>query len=95
MEQLTKDLAKAKESVENLPSKVRDSMEQLADELSKFKFETSVLPKSFHEFRRNPIPAAFPGRVDHATLKDSYKIFINPSVSEVLCTTTFEGKHMQ
>ena len=47
------------------------------------------LPKSFHELRREPIPSTFPGRVDHATLSQ-YKIFVNPSLSEVLCTTTAE-----
>jgi hypothetical protein len=47
------------------------------------------LPKTLHELRREPIPASFPGRVDHATLID-YKVFVNPSKSEVLCTTTAE-----
>lgn len=51
------------------------------------------LPKSFAELRRTPVPARFPGRVDHALLKD-YKIFVNPSVSEVLCTTTAEALAM-
>lgn len=51
------------------------------------------LPKSFHELRRNPIPATFKGRVDHANVKHP-KIFVNPSVSEVLCTTTAEALAM-
>ena len=51
------------------------------------------IPKSFSEFRKQPIPATFPGRVDHAALKD-YKVFVNPSISEVLCTTTAEALAM-
>jgi len=51
------------------------------------------LPKSLHELRRKPIPATFPGRVDHGELRD-YKIFFNPSISEVLCTTTAEALAM-
>ena len=48
------------------------------------------LPKSLHEWRKTPIPAAFHGRVDHASL-GRYKVFINPSLSEVLCTITAEA----
>ena len=44
-----------------------------------------------------PLPVTFPGRVDHAALDQQregggcYKIFVNPSVSEVLCTVTAEA----
>lgn len=48
------------------------------------------IPKSRHEFRKDPIPASFLGRMDHALLTDEYKIFVNPSITEVLCTTTAE-----
>ena len=51
------------------------------------------LPQTFAELRRQPVPAEFRGRVDHAELKD-YKVFVNPSVSEVLCTTTAEALAM-
>eukprot|EP00804_Cyclotella_cryptica_P025485 CCRYP_011992-RA/>CCRYP_011992-RA protein AED:0.02 eAED:0.02 QI:154/1/1/1/0.66/0.5/4/632/774 len=52
------------------------------------------IPKSFYELRRKPIPANFLGPVDHATLGKKYKIFVNPSISEVLCTATFEALAM-
>ena len=48
------------------------------------------IPKSHHEFRKEPIPASFLGRIDHASITKDYKIFINPSKTEVLCTTTAE-----
>jgi hypothetical protein len=47
-------------------------------------------PKSRYEFRKDAIPAHFLGRRDHAECKD-YKIFVNPSITEVLCTTTAEA----
>jgi len=52
-------------------------------------------PVSRYEWRRRPIPAMFPGVVDHALLKNMpHKIFFNPSTSEVLCTTTAEALAM-
>jgi digalactosyldiacylglycerol synthase len=51
------------------------------------------LPRTFAEFRQQPIPANFRGRVDHGDLVE-HKIFVNPSISEVLCTTTAEALAM-
>lgn len=52
-------------------------------------------PLSRYELRRHPIPAKFPGVVDHSQLKTvPHKIFLNPSTSEVLCTTTAEALAM-
>lgn len=52
-------------------------------------------PKSMYELRRNPLPARFLGVKDHAHLRDlPHKIFLNPSVTEVLCTTTAEALAM-
>jgi hypothetical protein len=49
------------------------------------------IPKSRFEFRKDSIPSTFLGRMDHASLGgDEYKIFVNPSETEVLCTTTAE-----
>ena len=62
-----------------------------AEELEKPKFVFDP-PASRFEWRRHPIPAKFPGVVDHAQLKNiPHKIFLNPSTSEVLCTTTAEA----
>uniref|UniRef100_A0A7S4V6D4 Digalactosyldiacylglycerol synthase n=2 Tax=Ditylum brightwellii TaxID=49249 RepID=A0A7S4V6D4_9STRA len=61
--------------------------------LSSFDFD---MPKTIREFRRTPIPANFLGRHEHFEKGhgDKYKIFINPSVTEVLCTTTAEALAM-
>jgi hypothetical protein len=60
---------------------------------SKFTFDP---PKSTYELRRTPIPARFLGVKDHAFMRDipAHKIFLNASVTEVLCTTTAEALAM-
>jgi len=62
-------------------------------ESSGFDFD---MPKTIREFRRTPIPANFLGRREHYEFAhgNKYKIFINPSVTEVLCTTTAEALAM-
>lgn len=66
------------------------SIQELA-QLQLAKLKDAVPIRAFAEFRKDPVPATFPGRVDHATLKEKYTVFVNPSLSEVLCTTTFEA----
>lgn len=53
-------------------------------------------PRSKYEFRQHPIPARFLGVKDHAILRDipEHKIFLNMSITEVLCTTTAEALAM-
>ena len=58
------------------------------------KKQTVTLPKSRHEFRKSKIPAQFLGRQDHLQACRHYKIFANPSLSEVLCTATAEAVAM-
>ena len=102
LDQLSDDVTKAQESAKGLSFMARTAVNQLIDELSS-KATTLPLPRALYQFRRQPIPATFPGRVDHAILKgdrdnstdsSNYKVFVNPSVSEVLCTTTAEALAM-
>jgi digalactosyldiacylglycerol synthase len=88
--------------VDNQNNEENDSLPKLEslqvmakEQIAKIKetINSVEIPKSFSEFRRQPIPANFPGRVDHAELK-KYKVFVNPSISEVLCTTTAEALAM-
>jgi hypothetical protein len=59
---------------------VKDKMDQFIDKM----------PRSRYEFRKGCIPSSFLGRMDHAAMGEDFKIFLNPSVTEVLCTTTAE-----
>ena len=96
MVQISDGLVGTKGRRKSIRSRAPQKMEQLALDLSQFKMriEGSLMPSLLWEFGRKPIPSKFPGRVDHAELKNSHKIFVNPSVSEVLCTTTFEALAM-
>lgn len=50
--------------------------------------------KAFN-MKSNKFPVNFMGKTDHSTLAgDEYSIFINPSLTEVLCTTTAEAVAM-
>lgn len=65
------------------------------DELQqKFRFDPV---KSRFEFRKHPVPATFRGVMDHAKIRHlpGHKVFLNPSETEVLCTTTAEALAMQ
>ena len=42
----------------------------------------------------DPIPARLLGVIDHARISKHYKIFLNTSITEVLCTTTSEALAM-
>ena len=75
-------------SLERIQEKAREKMKSLKKTVS-----SVDLTRPFAPLRLHPIPATFPGRVDHAELKN-YKIFVNPSVSEVLCTATAEALAM-
>jgi len=69
-------------------------LKKISKHLKKKKNKLELSTKAIHEWRRHPIPARFLGRKDHGELRDDYKIFINPSVTEVLCTTTAEALAM-
>jgi hypothetical protein len=81
---LSNSTSTATSLIESLHGRARAKLMQLSEDL----------PKTFYELRRQPIPSTFPGRVDHASLKEAYSIFVNPSISEVLCTTTAEALAM-
>jgi len=61
----------------------------------KFQFDLSSIPKTRFEWRKKSIPARFVGPKDHAALKFTpHKVFVNPSITEVLCTTSAEALAM-
>lgn len=72
-----------------------DGEEKKSESKSKSRFFIDP-PKTTYEWRKTPIPAQFLGVRDHAELRDipEYKVFLNASVTEVLCTTTAEALAM-
>ena len=51
------------------------------------------IPKMM-EVELGRVPGHFHGRQDHAAFCSSYKVIVNPSITEVLCTTTAEALAM-
>lgn len=76
-----------------LPLEQSRSGESESEKAPSFFFDP---PKSKYEWRRSPIPARFLGVKDHVLLRDipECTIFLNASVTEVLCTTTAEALAM-
>lgn len=56
------------------------------------KLSSTDLHRNWIASRPQRLPANFKGRVDHSALAGhEYSIFVNPSLTEVLCTTTAEA----
>jgi hypothetical protein len=89
LQQIADEIPQSPNTSKQLPTRARRALHRLREDLSK-----TPMPRTLYELRRQAIPAAFPGRVDHASLKGSHRVFVNPSVSEVLCTTTAEALAM-
>lgn len=65
------------------------------DQGKRFSESTNESTSMSHwRYFRQPIPARFLGRRDHAEIGPNYSIFVNPSITEVLCTTTAEAVAM-
>lgn len=64
------------------------------DHKSSYEALSKYYSYSFWSGFRQPLPVTFMGRQDHASLSSDYKIFVNPSITEVLCTTTAEAVAM-
>eukprot|EP00980_Cylindrotheca_fusiformis_P029515 scaffold23497_cov106-Cylindrotheca_fusiformis.AAC.2 len=52
------------------------------------------VPTTWKQLETGKIPGQFHGRQDHAQFCRDYKVIVNPSVTEVLCTTTAEALAM-
>jgi digalactosyldiacylglycerol synthase len=81
------ELVKSSESEESYAQENILLREKIVRSIDSF---MSDLPSLRHDWKRAPIPCEFHGRVDHVELKGRHKIFVNPSITEVLCTTTAE-----
>ena len=80
VESKTCDAVNETKEFQGVDSDNNDEISNFSTRLGKVTSSIEVdLPKSLHEWRKTPIPAAFHGRVDHASL-GRYKVFINPSL---------------
>ena len=89
---------KSKDFTQEKKSKRKTHNDQVVSFVSDLGTEPSTFNVSQSRFERRwrPIPARFLGVKDHAELQAlPYKIFLNPSVTEVLCTTTAEALAMK
>jgi digalactosyldiacylglycerol synthase len=75
---------------QQLQNQCNESVTSKADNSNSSKLQ----PKRHWRYFRQPIPARFLGRQDHAEIGPHYNIFVNPSITEVLCTTTAEAVAM-
>jgi glycosyltransferase involved in cell wall biosynthesis len=62
--------------------------------IRKINIESVLEVPKFMLMQTGRVPGRFHGRQDHANFCSEYKVLVNPSVTEVLCTTTAEALAM-